>query len=420
MLHAMIALTLVSLQDPTAEATRGQAAGWMSGGWGNYSLKIENPFEDRKLHITKWEAHWEVKGRKWGDSWGGELESTIEPKQQWKKDEVGYLPPEVVEAAKPGNPKLVGAISVSYELVPRSRDLKLTSRSLPFSIEIPAARLPEPLKRIQGKTLALELMESRYKNFPSAQRALKWLDEAYQAMIELTGYTPFEGKIMVIQEAPEHPYWAYAGNPVIMNTKYMPAQIDDLNKGIISFGWIHEIGHNFDVYGKWYIWNGPSAEMQANFKLAYALEQIARTNTGENAFVVKRGGFSGPSYPAVNKEETMSGRQFVDAFFTLHGDAYLADPNRRWDSMTSDEIHSFLQRLQIAYGWEPFKAMYRQYQTLDKLGLKEPETAEGKLQLMAAILCRETKVDLVPIFQRWRMPVTKEDVEAMRSKYKLE
>jgi len=36
----------------------------------------------------------------------------------------------------------------------------------------------------------------------------------------------------------------------------------------------HEVGHNFDVLGDWYIWSGPAAEWQANFKLAYAFETI--------------------------------------------------------------------------------------------------------------------------------------------------
>jgi hypothetical protein len=400
----------------TAELTT--KPGWMSGGWGGYRLSVKNPFDNQPVRILSWEAHWEAKGKRVGDPWKADLKGEQAPAGgTWTKNEVGYLPPEVVAAAKPQAPVMVGKVVVIYELNPGSRKYTGTTLDLPFKITVPAATLPEKLKLIKGKTLGLELMESRYKNFPSAKRALKWLDEAYQAMIDLTGYHPFDGKLMVIQEAPEHPYWAYAGNPVVMNTKFVPQQIEDINKGLMPFGWVHEVGHNFDVYGKWYIWNGPSAEMQANFKLAYAFEVVEKKNTGSDAFKVKRGGFSGPSYPSVHKEETMTGRQFVDAFFTLHGDAYLADPKRTWDSMTSDEIHSFLQRIQVAYGWEPFKRMYRWYQLLENQGLKPPETDAGKVQLMAAILSLETKVDLVPIFQRWRMPVSKEDVAKMKSTY---
>jgi hypothetical protein len=167
--------------------------------------------------------------------------------------------------------------------------------------------------------------------------------------------------------------------------------------------------------GNWYIWNTATAEMQANWKLVYAYETINNKD-----FKVKWGKNKSTAYQPGDKWSVLDSRQFTDSYFLFFGDNYLADPTRTWESMSGDEFHSFLQRLVRVYGWEPFKAWYRTYSRFQKLGLKEPKTAEEKLQLMAAILSYEIGVDLVPVFQRWRMPVTNEDVDAMMKKYPID
>ncbi len=404
LLVGAMALAAFTLPQVTVKAESGLKAGWMAGGWGSYRFTFENASET-PAKIVQWQAEWTAKGKRVGDAWSDKMDLSVEKGKAATKDDVAYLPEEEAKASAPGPNLMRGKFTVVQGA---------KRYDVPFELSIPTAVLPEKLELRKGKTLGLELMESRWKTWKSADKALRWLDESYQAMIELTGYTPFDGKLMVIQEAPEHPYWAYAGNPVVMNTKFVPKQLEDIDNGLMPFGWVHEVGHNFDVYGDWYIWNGPCAEFQANFKLAYAFETIP-----DQTFRVAWGGFGTKSYLAPTKDATRTGKEFVDAFFLLHGDPYLADPKRTWDSMSSDEIHSFFQRLQIAYGWEPFKAWYRTYQRLAKAGMKPPESADDKINLVAAILSTETRVDLVPVFQRWRMPVRAEKVAELRSRYGL-
>jgi hypothetical protein len=166
------------------------------------------------------------------------------------------------------------------------------------------------------------------------------------------------------------------------------------------------------VLGDWYIWSGPAAEWQANFKLAYAFETIA-----DQSFRIKWN--YAPGYPCPEKKVVMRGTELVEKFFLLFGDQYLADPKRTWDTLSSDEMHTFFQRIQRIYGWEPFRQWYRTYRTLEAKGMKKPETPEDKINLVAAILCKQTKADLVPVFVRWRFPVTQERVKAISEKYQL-
>jgi hypothetical protein len=377
--------------------------GWMPDGWGSYRFVLKNT-SGRAATVLKWAAHWEAKGKPVGDPWGGEINQPLEPGKEMARDEVGYLPENVVRDAKPDAPVMTGTFTV------REGE---TTYDLPFRIEIPGAVLPEPLKVVRGKTVALALMQSRFKTFKRLDRTLRWVDQCYAAMMDMTGEKPFGGKRMVFREAPAHPWWAYAGQEMILNTDFVGTTLKDFDDGLISFGWIHEVGHNFDVLGDWYIWSGPAAEWQANFKLCYAFETIA-----DQSFRI-RWSFQAPGYPAPDKNIMLKGSDLVERFFLMFGDQYLGDPKRAWDTLSSDEMHTFFQRLQRVYGWEVFRRWYRDYRKLADAGLKPPQKPEEKISLIAAILSEETKVNLVPVFQRWRFPVTPESVKEMKERYRL-
>ncbi|HOM70756.1 MAG TPA: M60 family metallopeptidase [Armatimonadota bacterium] len=389
----------------TITATCSPTEGWMADGWGGYKFIIKNTGKS-DVKLTKWTACWEANGKTVGDSWGGDLDLTVPSNDEVTKDEVGYLPPDIVKKAKPGNPFIVG----SFTAVIDGKTVEL-----PYRVEVPEATLPEPTKLLKGKYIGLEIMQSRLAVFKEQDRLVQCLDHCYEAMHELTGYSPYNGAFITIKEAPAHPWYAYAGNPIIMNTKHMENTLKEVDNGVLPFGWIHEVGHDFDdVYGKWYMWDGPSCEWQANWKLTYAYETIP-----DRDYLAKWSKNKNAGYQPASKDVLVDAKQFIDSFFLFFGDPYLSDPTRKWDTMSSDEIHSFFLRLVRVYGWEPFKAWYRTYARFEKLGLKEPETPEGKIQLIAAILSEETGVDLVPVFQRWRMPVTEQDVQAMKAKYPI-
>lgn len=405
LLGCALLLTLPALaraQNITLHAENSQPKGWGAGGWGSYRFVLKNDTGQDAV-IVSWSAHWEAQGRPIGDAWGGDVNQPLPAGKTVTRDEVGLLPVEVARAAKPGAAEMAG------QFVVRQGNQNIP---LPFHVNVPEATLPEPLKLVRGKTVGLDLMQSRYKTFHHLDRTLRWLDECYAAMIELTGEKPFGGKLMIYKEAPPHPWWAYAGQEMILNTDYVGSTLKDFDDGLISFGWVHEVGHNFDAeLGKWYIWSGPAAEWQANFKLCYALESIP-----DQSFRI-RWTFQAPGYPAPDTHIRLTGTQLVERFFLMFGDKYLADPSRAWDTLSSDEMHTFFQRLQRVYGWDVFKRWYRTYRRLENAGQKPPEKSEEKIALIAAILSAETKVDLVPTFQRWRFPVTPESVRAMRERY---
>lgn len=383
------------------ETTLGQKGGWMPDGWGTFKMTVTNR-SAAPIKLLRWTVQWQVKGKPNGDPWGGDLTETIEPGKTWTKEETSSLPMHVYQGALPEAPRLKGFYTVSQNG---------TESVIPFQFDVPGAKLPEPLKTVYGKTVGLAVMESRYKTFKHLDRTLQWIDQSYQAMIDLTGERPFNGEKMVFKECPPHPWWAYAGKEMILNGDYVAQTLKEFDEGLLSFGWVHEVGHNFDVLGDWYLWDGASTEMQANFKLAYAFENIP-----DQSFRITW--HSEPEgYPAQDPKMRITGRQFVERFFLPFGDRYLVNPNKKWNEMTSDEIHTLFQRIQRVYGWEPFKAWYRDYRVLAAKGLKPPTTPEEKVNLVVALLSKECRVNLIPLFQQWRFPVTPESIAAVRTKY---
>lgn len=405
--HVALACAVLSapgLAQVRVEARNQMELGWMPGGWGSYQLLFENP-DGESARVVEWSGAWLIGGVQWGDPFGGSLDVAVPAGGSARHDDIGYAPEELFAAAGEQVPQYAGHVTM------RAGE---TEYEVPFAFDVPAAVLPEPVQRQEGKFVALELMESRFEEYECTDNVVRLLDLCYEAMAELTGLVPYDGEKIAFREAPPHPFWAYAGNPIILNSDYVSSTMDDFERGIVSFGWVHEMGHDFDVLGDWYCWNGPAAECQANFKLGYALETI------DDPAMRIAWTFQAPDYPAPDATILLPGRELVERFFVRFGDAYLADPHLGWDSMASDDLHSMLMRVQRTYGWEPFRALYRTYGELAANGAQPPESVEEKIALMCAILSREAGVSLVPLFERWRLPVDEEAVAEVAAAYGLE
>jgi hypothetical protein len=66
------------------------------------------------------------------------------------------------------------------------------------------------------------------------------------------------------------------------------------------------------------------------------------------------------------------------------------------------------------------KKYYRTAKILQDKDLPRPQTMLERVKLFTAILCETTGADLVPEVRRWRVPVTEDDVKALRLQYGLE
>jgi hypothetical protein len=375
--------------------------GWMRNGYGTIKFSYENNSTE-PAEMILWKGEWFAKGEKIRDWSWDKTKVTVPAGEKASGHLTAWMPPNVADASGDTSPVTKG---VSVFVIGGE------TTEVPFEVTIPVARIMDPMKEVKGKLMGLNLREKSFEGIKNTQRTLDFLDGAYLYMQDLTGFTPFEGNVVILEESPANNSWAYAGNPIVLNEKFVREAITQMDEGTVCCGWVHEMGHDFD-FGGWYIWNSPAAEFQANFKLAYAVENLMTEDSPFKTLSWQK---------KVNgKRSGTTGRDFVDGYFMASGDNYLASSERDWTAIKSDEIHAMFLRLVRRYGWDPIKKWYRSYDALAKKGYPRPETAEGKVKLMCALLSKHTGQDLQPMFKLWKFPVTAEDVQKMNKKYKLD
>ena len=406
LLTAAASATAVKIADDTisAEVKIWPEEGWMKNGWGKVFFTVENK-TDNTVELVKSQMQWMANGNVMLDPWSNDFNTRIDAGQTQKQEIMAWYNPHVLEAAENKIGQIKGAIVYTVHD---------KEKSLDYVLDVPEATLAEPLKKVKGQYVTLNLMESRYDGIDNIDTIITGMDAVYQAMADLTGHRPYDAANVEYKECPRNFAWAYAGNPIVLNTSYVKESIDEYNSGLINFGWTHELGHDFDdSIGHWYIVTGEWAEFQANIKLSYAWETVA-DGTGDFLVRLWEQGGSRTKLPKV------TGRQFNDSYFLTFGMGYLADSDRSWESLKSDELHSFHSLLVRRYGWDILKQTYRTYVAFNEKGLKPPKDKAEKVNLMCAVMSKAVGKDLSAVYQQWRMPVTAEGIKAAKEKYPVE
>ena len=164
---------------------------------------------------------------------------------------------------------------------------------------------------------------------------LSRLDRVYEAMADLTGREPFDGRKTVIQEGTEH--WATAGydNCINWNADVIAAEMNDINSGSWSFGIMHEIGHIFDFDSAGEQWTFDT-EFSANLKVIYAVGTLQAQVSMDGQ--------------AIN---TLDGMYNHFHQFAVQDDG---DDKRYGDKL----LCAFID-IARTKGWEPLKKTYRSY-----------------------------------------------------------
>jgi hypothetical protein len=384
-----------------------QPHGIMKGGWGNIRFTFQNTGTE-PVRVTRWTRDWFAHGEPLGRRRGrpDRERLTVGPKDKATITKLASLDPPAVDAAAPDSPVWAG----TFTLQVGGKEIEL-----PWRLEVPVAVITEKMVRVEGKYMAYEITERHHKMLgENNARLIRWLDHAYVAMRNMTGYVPYEGRKITIIESPPHPYYAYAGNPIIMDTSYMDQFVAQINRGEIPQGWIHELGHDFDicdyVHPDWY---GLGLESQANIKVVYAIGTMP-----DKDFIVVWDVNRTSLFPAPRPGLSFGGREGMDKKFLFNRDDEMANPNLRWEDSFCE--HVFLQRLARIYGWDVVRRYYRTAEIISKKGVPwvedDPERID-RARMQAAILSAVTGVDLVPAYRRWRVPITQEEVRALQDKY---
>jgi hypothetical protein len=281
------------------------------------------------------------------------------------------------------------------------------------TIDVIVSDLPGPFRQVSGRHVSLELAENQFESIQNIDAILAFLDTVYDSMAGLTGHRPMNGINMALREVPPFFAFARAGFPILLNTIYVRRSIEAFDKGCVCYGWLHEMGHDFE-YGYWYMYNSASCECHANLKLVYALEHLIRNSHGDFYLLPWKKEIDS----AVRYE---SGRHFADQYFLGKKSDYLTNTSRDWLSLESDELLIFYLQLIRTHGWEPFKRMYRTYRALTDATHDRPMENNGPemFTLQMAVLSHVLDEDMVSRCAEWRIPVTAAQITAMSERFDL-
>jgi hypothetical protein len=195
-------------------------------------------------------------------------------------------------------------------------------------------------------------------------RWLQHLDAAYEAYIALVGEIPHGGEPQRVLSVRQYPGgWAVAGNPIRWMQEYIGSEISRVhNEDDWSFGILHELGHTFDLDGRWVF----QAEFSANFKLYF----VVTTLNG-------RVRFAGTLYEGI---------ALRDPYEQIHQEA-VATNSYDWNAMTFRFI-----LLAEQLGWDAFKKTYRAFSALDPADV--PTTPSEKLEAFLDELSTQSGTDV--------------------------
>lgn len=186
----------------------------------------------------------------------------------------------------------------------------------------------------------------------------KWLsnlDRVYDAYYDLVGGVPFDGERIMILNTPgiEPGYWALAGNPILWNSHVAVSKLLERTVEFDDwgFGIMHEVGHVFNIGNSAWNWND---EIFANFRMSYALEVCDGTMSQRD--ICYRGA-DVINYYKIFYDETIGA-----GIPKLNGDA----------------LHYTFLRIKERYGWDLFKRVFRELNTMDRAAMPELRTPYDK------------------------------------------
>lgn len=254
-----------------------------------------------------------------------------------------------------------------------------------------------------ASTVTLDLYPEHYSIVKNPNLWKEQLNATYALYKDLTGQVPFNGDVITIKEVPvaQMTYGGnvagmLSGNPILWNDQTVVGALNSINDNKdLSFGPIHELGHDFDIYFQSSNYlsgdlNLLSVEQWANFKAAYVIDSLAKTYPNSTVYQPSAGYF-----PA---------EKFSHDYFYAKANAWLGS-GKDWTQMNNDEYTGFLYHLTEKYGWDPFKKTFRDYNSVAVLGNVQPSTDLGKIKLFANTLAKYAGSGVLQDFKDWRFPL---------------
>lgn len=143
----------------------------------------------------------------------------------------------------------------------------------------------------EGRHIWLNLHPEHWARLQDPAKWIDFLDDLYEALIELVGTNPCPHGKLEIREVPDLGTWARAWPDFIeWDSDVICAELCRINAGDVSWGIPHEISHVFDTQPACQFYMGSNSainnnEQWANLKVVYAFEKLSGAYPGATAYI---------------------------------------------------------------------------------------------------------------------------------------
>ena len=173
--------------------------------------------------------------------------------------------------------------------------------------------------------------------------------------------------------------YMHAGYPIMLPSHTAKELLDaDFLRTKGDWGFFHEIGHNHQNYD--WTFDG-TGEVTVNFFTLYVMEKMCGFKPRETRMTIKQG-------------EDLVKR------WKEKGQTY-----QQWKSDPFLALEMFV-RLQVAYGWEPFEKMFKEYRTL--ADAERPKNDDQKRDQWVIRFSKFTNANIASVFDAWKVPISEE------------
>ncbi|XP_063301795.1 TRPM8 channel-associated factor homolog [Pelobates fuscus] len=236
--------------------------------------------------------------------------------------------------------------------------------------------LPAPWAELVTENIILTVPSSAIRSLDDPEELLTLWDTFMEAVAELAAIPKkFLRPERIVTDVQISAGWMHAGYPIMCHFASTPDLVDIQHIKKIGFwGPIHELGHNQQ---KWY-WEFPSHTTEATCNLWSVYVH-------ENVLKIPRNIAHGSLQPETRKSA-------IETY--LKSEAKLEN----WSVWTA--LETYLQ-LQEGFGWEPFKRLFAEYQTMSGIS----NNNKDKMNLWAVKFSEAVNRNLVPFFKAWGWPI---------------
>ena len=246
---------------------------------------------------------------------------------------------------------------------------------------------PGPWAEIASDRVIVTVPSANVRDIDDPTATLDLYNRAFEAMADLRGIArlhTYPERIVADEQISAG--YMHSGYPVMtwLDVQKKSVDYDQLMKE--SWGHWHEFGHNHQM-GAWT--PEGTGEVTNNLFALYVWETVMKKPDEQAHPALKPADFQKQweKYDA-------GGRQFED-----------------WKSNPFLALHSYIQ-LKNAFGWAPFKAVFRQYELMPEA--KRPQSDQAKRDQWMIRFSRAVEHNLGPFYTAWGVPISQGALDSVK------